>query len=223
MKKLSVIFFVFIILLLLCGCASREAREFDKQVEAVLSLPSVSDKDIAFLINTYDALSPKDKTQVKNYVQYQRIIGDYLATRETSPAVQSSNSNQSASVQRIDEEIYNENGIIITILSVKQNANNDYTIKIEVKNNTAEELHGGHIIADLAWINDTNIRVRWSGPSSIPSNKTVTFDHDLVPEEFTEAGINSDIMKFEFQIKLWDKNMKELETVTGSIDGKYFN
>jgi len=77
MKRVLYLIIFTLCILSLSGCASKEASNFDKQVEAVMTLPEITDNDIAFLENAYNALSPSDKTQIKRYEEYQQVLIEY--------------------------------------------------------------------------------------------------------------------------------------------------
>lgn len=55
----------------------KAVAEFDKQVEAVSKLPAVSGSDITYLTNSYNNLSPSEKTEIKTYELYQLLLADY--------------------------------------------------------------------------------------------------------------------------------------------------
>ena len=125
-------------------------------------------------------------------------------------------------INRIDEVVCDTDGVVITILSVQINGKNDYTIRTELKNNTAYEVGGGHIIATSAYIDDTNIRIWWDGPSSVPAGKKASIRHSIRPSDFEEAGIDGEFEKLEFEIWYEIKGVTENRKINVSLDGKYF-
>lgn len=141
---------------------------------------------------------------------------------DVSSSFPNQSSTEAGNVIELNDVIYNDNGIVITILSVEKEASNQYLIRTEFQNNTAQELTGGHIIASSTYIDDRNIRIWWEGPFDIPAGKKVIFKHSIYPTDFKEAGINSNFNKLEFTISVSDKNHKTVAEVKGTIDGKHF-
>lgn len=56
---------------------SSAVKDFDKQVDIVSNQTEVSESDISYLEKAYNALSPSDKAEVKNYEKYLTILTNY--------------------------------------------------------------------------------------------------------------------------------------------------
>lgn len=80
----------------LCGCASKAAKAFDKEVNAVSILDNPSESDISYLKKAYEALSPTEKTEIKNYDLYKQIVESYelrIKSEEINQTIEKYNTN----------------------------------------------------------------------------------------------------------------------------------
>ena len=213
-------------------------NELDQQAlkveeEAVKHSQKISSKKVPLLVATILAiviLIIGSLILFRKKPDYSRMTSVPVYTQNT-PQVSSAQSGSPAlvavptpenSTTDLNRILYDENGIVVTLVSIEQTGVHDYIIRTSVENNTPDEYSGGHIIANSAYADETNIQISWEGPFSVPAGKAVTFRHYIHPKDFEEAGKLNGFETLEFQITLSKDNYLTTITVDGSLEGVLF-
>lgn len=86
MKKRIAVFLAALMLLSLCGCKSKAAKETDKLILKIGEVTASSTDEVERAQSAYDALSDKEKTQVENYALLKQAQKD-LAEAKRARAI----------------------------------------------------------------------------------------------------------------------------------------
>ena len=86
MKKRIAVFLAALMLLSLCGCKSKAAKETDELILKIGEVTASSTDEVERAQSAYDALSDKEKTQVENYALLEQAQKD-LAEAKRARAI----------------------------------------------------------------------------------------------------------------------------------------
>lgn len=86
MKKRIAVFLAALMLLSLCGCKSKAAKETDELILKIGEVTASSTDEVERAQSAYDALSDKEKTQVENYAVLEQVQKD-LAEAKRARAI----------------------------------------------------------------------------------------------------------------------------------------
>lgn len=86
MKKRIAVFLAALMLLSLCGCKSKAAKETDELILKIGEVTASSTDEVERAQSAYDALSDKEKTQVENYALLEQVQKD-LAEAKRARAI----------------------------------------------------------------------------------------------------------------------------------------
>ena len=87
MKKWIAVVLAALMLLSLCGCKSKAAKETDELILKIGEVTAISTEEVERAQSAYDALSDKEKTQVENYAlleQEQKDLAEAKRARAIS-------------------------------------------------------------------------------------------------------------------------------------------
>lgn len=83
MKKRIAVFLAALMLLSLCGCKSKAAKETDELILKIGEVTASSTDEVERAQSAYDALSDKEKTQVENYALLEQAQKDLAEAKRT--------------------------------------------------------------------------------------------------------------------------------------------